>query len=101
MKKISWALLVICAFGLHAADSQRPDPARDKTNAAPAAPKAEAKKDDTKPPAATIPDATHKPVLTTNTVTIAGERVTYVAETGMLPLIKPDRSEEHTSELQS
>jgi len=29
-------------------------------------------------------------VLTTNTVTIAGQRVTYVAETGMLPLLKPD-----------
>src|ERR1017187_5383923 len=33
---------------------------------------------------------THKPVLTTNTVTIAGQPVTYVAETGMLPLLKPD-----------
>ena len=40
--------------------------------------------------AGTIPDATHKPVLTTNTVTIAGQHVTYVAETGMLPLLKPD-----------
>ena len=39
-----------------------------------------------KPKAATIPDATHKPVFTTNTVTIAGERVTYIAETGMLPI---------------
>jgi hypothetical protein len=29
-------------------------------------------------------------VRTTNTVTIAGERVTYVAETGMLPLLKKD-----------
>ena len=37
-----------------------------------------------------IPDASHKPVLTTNTVTIAGEKVTYVAETGMLPILKPD-----------
>ncbi len=37
-----------------------------------------------------IPDASHAPVLVTNTVTIAGERVTYVAETGMLPLLKPD-----------
>lgn len=40
--------------------------------------------------AATIPDATHKPVLVTNTVTIAGQRVTYVAETGMLPVLKAD-----------
>jgi carboxypeptidase C (cathepsin A) len=39
-----------------------------------------------------IPDATHQPVFTTNTVTIAGERVTYVAETGMLPILKPDGS---------
>ncbi len=37
-----------------------------------------------------IPDATHKPVCTTNIVAIAGQRVTYVAETGMLPLLKPD-----------
>ena len=40
--------------------------------------------------AATIPDATHKPVFTTNTVAIAGRRVTYVAETGMLPILKTD-----------
>ena len=43
------------------------------------------KKSETNNPAATIPDATHKPVFTTNTVAIAGQRVTYVAETGMLP----------------
>lgn len=39
---------------------------------------------------AKIPDASHAPVRVTNTVSIAGERVTYVAETGMLPLLKPD-----------
>ncbi len=39
-----------------------------------------------------IPDAAHAPARVTNTVTIAGERVTYVAETGMLPLLKPDGS---------
>lgn len=39
-----------------------------------------------------IPDASHSPVRVTNTVTIAGEKVTYVAETGMLPLLKPDGS---------
>lgn len=39
---------------------------------------------------ATVPDATTRPVLTTNTVTIAGRHVTYVAETGMLPLLKSD-----------
>ena len=39
--------------------------------------------------AAAIPDATHKPVFTTNTVTIAGQRVAYIAETGMLPILSP------------
>jgi carboxypeptidase C (cathepsin A) len=37
-----------------------------------------------------IPDAAHGPVRVTNTVTIAGEPVTYTAETGMLPILKPD-----------
>ena len=40
--------------------------------------------------AAKIPDAAHAPVRVTNAVTIAGQRVTYVAETGMLPILKPD-----------
>src|SRR5665213_584900 len=40
--------------------------------------------------AAKIPDAAHAPVRVTNTVTIAGVSVTYVAETGMLPILKPD-----------
>ena len=48
----------------------------------------------TNPPAkgelATIPDASYRPVLITNTVSIAGERVTYTAETGMLPILKTD-----------
>jgi carboxypeptidase C (cathepsin A) len=39
-----------------------------------------------------IPDSAHAPTRVTNTVTIAGDRVTYVAETGMLPLLKPDGS---------
>ena len=39
---------------------------------------------------ARIPDATHKPVCVTNTVIIAGEPVTYTAETGMLPILKAD-----------
>ena len=71
MKKILW-LLSAAAFSLAAAEP----PA---TNA-PAA----------KNELAAIPDATHKPVLITNTVTIAGERVTYTAETGMLPVLKND-----------
>ena len=39
---------------------------------------------------AQIPDATHAPVRITNTVTIAGEPVTYTAETGMLPILQAD-----------
>ncbi len=39
---------------------------------------------------AEIPDATHQPVRITNTVTIAGEQVTYTAETGMLPILQAD-----------
>ena len=45
---------------------------------------------ETKSELGAIPDASHKPVFTTNTVEIAGEKVTYVAETGMLPILKPD-----------
>ena len=41
-------------------------------------------------PTVVIPTATNEPVFVTNTVTIAGERVTYVAETGMLPVLKDD-----------
>jgi carboxypeptidase C (cathepsin A) len=41
---------------------------------------------------ATVPDAASKPVFITNTVTIAGQPVTYTAETGMLPLLKSDGS---------
>ena len=37
-----------------------------------------------------LPDASHLPVTVTNTVSVSGERVTYTAETGMLPLLKPD-----------
>ena len=39
---------------------------------------------------ATIPDASFRPVTTTNSVTIAGEPITYAAETGMLPVLKTD-----------
>ena len=39
---------------------------------------------------AQIPDAAHEPVQVTNTVTIAGVPVKYRAETGMLPILKPD-----------
>ena len=88
--KHSWLLLIVCALWVRAAEAPKPESTADKTNAASAAARGEAKKEEAKPPAGTIPDATHKPVRTTNTVTIAGQRVTYVAETGMLPLLKPD-----------
>jgi carboxypeptidase C (cathepsin A) len=55
----------------------------EKTNAAPV------KKEETKL-APVVPDATRKPVVITNTMTIAGQRVTYTAESGMLPLLKGD-----------
>jgi len=91
MKKIISILLLAMAANIQAADD-------DPTNAPPPhmhgakgdAKGDTAKGDDTKNEAATIPDATHKPVFTTNTVTIAGERVKYVAETGMLPILKDD-----------
>ncbi len=77
MKKILCLALLSFASGLHAADvTATNSPA---TNA-PAV----------KNEAAAIPDATLKPVFTTNTVTIAGQRVKYVAETGMLPILKAD-----------
>jgi carboxypeptidase C (cathepsin A) len=77
MKKIIWILLMATAIVLRAAEAA---PTNSPATNAPAA----------KNEAATIPDATHKPVFTTNTVTIAGQRVKYVAETGMLPILKPD-----------
>jgi carboxypeptidase C (cathepsin A) len=82
MKKQSLILLVASAFCIRAAAASPTPSAADGTNAPPAG----------KPPVATIPDATHKPVFTTNTVTIAGQSVKYATETGMLPLLKPDGS---------
>ncbi len=70
---------LLSAAGVFAADT-----ATEKTNATPAA-----KKDDAKL-APAVPDATRKPVVITNTVTIAGQPVTYTVETGMLPLLKSD-----------
>jgi carboxypeptidase C (cathepsin A) len=62
----------------------------DKTNAPPAEKKEDSKKEEGKTTVAVIPDAARKPVLVTNTITIAGKAVTYVAETAMLPLLKAD-----------
>jgi carboxypeptidase C (cathepsin A) len=77
MKTLPSLLALLAAMPLAAAEP-------DSTNSAATNP----------PPAkaslATIPDASFRPVTTTNAVTIGGERVTYVAETGMLPVLKTD-----------
>jgi carboxypeptidase C (cathepsin A) len=78
MKNLNWILLFALTATLRAADLPKTNSPDADTNA-PA-----------KTGAATIPNAASKPVFITNTVTIAGERVTYVAETGMLPILKPD-----------
>jgi carboxypeptidase C (cathepsin A) len=75
MKYLFSLLLLAAALPLLAADTNVP------------AAKSEAKSDAM---LAQIPDASRAPVRITNTVTIAGERVKYAAETGMLPLLKPD-----------
>jgi len=80
MKKNVWISLMALAGIVRGADIVPTNSPAAGTNA-PSAAKMEA---------AAIPDATHKPVFTTNTVAIAGQRVTYVAETGMLPLLQSD-----------
>lgn len=80
MKATLWLWLLALSINVPAAEMTKTNAPPGETNA-PAAKKTEV---------AAIPDATHKPVFTTNTVTIAGKRVTYVAETGMLPILKQD-----------
>ena len=77
MKNLLCLPAIFAALPLLAAE-----PAADK----PSATNAPASKNDL----AVIPDASYHPVRTTNSVTIAGELVTYTAETGMLPVLKPD-----------
>ena len=72
MKKFLTLLLFTAALSLRAADTNAPAAAPEKSSLG------------------QIPDASHAPVRVTNTVNIAGERVTYIAETGMLPLLKAD-----------
>ncbi|HEX7571414.1 MAG TPA: peptidase S10 [Verrucomicrobiae bacterium] len=83
MKKFSTLILLAAALSLRAADTNAPATTNNLA-AAPDKPAAD------KATLGKIPDASHAPVRVTNTVSIAGERVTYVAETGMLPLLKPD-----------
>jgi len=74
MKKLFWILPFAFVTSLGAAP---------KANSSDAKTNAPAENNE----AAVVPDATHKPVFATNTITIAGQQVTYVAETGMLPLL--------------
>lgn len=78
MRKFIFVLPLIAALNACAAEKNNSD-ASAKTNAVATG----EKKND----AATIPDASAKPVFTTNSIAIGGQRVTYVAETGMLPIL--------------
>lgn len=82
MKKICAILFTTCwsLMAVRAAEADKPA-AGDKTNS-PAA-KSEAL-------TFQLPDAKSKPVTNDYVVTIAGEKVEYTVETGMLPLLKPD-----------
>ena len=80
MKALSCLLLLLLAVNVPAAENTGTHSPPEETNN-PAAKKSEL---------AAIPDASHQPVFVTNTVTIAGRRVRYQAETGMLPVLKPD-----------
>ena len=76
MTRLYWILPFAFAASLCAAP--KTNPAAVSTNAPAAGEKIEV---------AAIPTAAHKPVFTTNAITISGQPVTYVAETGMLPLL--------------
>ena len=88
-KRLSGLWLFLAAANFSLADEPPASPPNNPPAVKKNRDKAEAEK---KNDAATIPDATSKPVFTTNTITIAGERVTYVAETGMMPVLKDDGS---------
>jgi carboxypeptidase C (cathepsin A) len=81
MKNSLTILLIVSALNLRAADTAQTNSPSGVTNT-PSSAKA----------TVSIPDATQMPVSTTNSVTIGGQRVKYVAETGMLPLLKADGS---------
>src|SRR5450759_2561751 len=73
MKNSLTILLIVSALNLRAADTAQTNSPSGVTNT-PSSAKA----------IVSIPDATQMPVSTTNSVTIGGQRVKYVAETGML-----------------
>lgn len=83
--------LVLCTVFLWLALGMSPLAAEGKS--AEESPPAEKKGKDTSAEPfelASIPDAASAPVTVTNTVTVGGEELTYVVETGMLPLLKDD-----------
>jgi carboxypeptidase C (cathepsin A) len=92
MKKICSLLPLALAIRLVAADAPASSPRQSDSSRRSAA-ETEATAGKTNAPsagkneAAVIPDATHQPVFTTNTIAIAGQRIIYVAETGMLPIL--------------
>jgi carboxypeptidase C (cathepsin A) len=85
MKNIFYILVMAVIAAAVSAQAQNMAPVHPPATNSPAG-----KGDAAKNEAGVIPDATHKPVFTTNTVTIAGEPVKYMAETGMLPILKED-----------
>ena len=86
MMNYTLILLMASALCLRAENAPKTNSPAHGTNS----PAESKEKEKDKEKVATIPDATHKPIFTTNTVKIAGQRVKYVAETGMLPVLKAD-----------
>ena len=79
----SASVVLLLAGGSLPADEPSKDTPPDK-------PKTAKSGADAKREVATIPGAGSKPTVITNTVSIAGRKITYAAETGMLPLLKKD-----------
>jgi carboxypeptidase C (cathepsin A) len=76
--------LIVGAFcSLPSGRAEEPAKPGDKTEA-----KAAAKNEAGK--AARVPDAADKPVVTVHSIEAGGKRISYAAETGMLPLLKDD-----------
>ncbi len=91
---VAYLIVAVVLLGTRASGAE-PESTAKSTNAI-SAKKDEPKKDEGKKDesklAGTVPDATRKPVVVTNTVTIAEQAITYTVETGMLPLLKSDGS---------
>lgn len=94
-RAISYVLMIALSWTVVAQETSSHDLRPGRTNAATSTPASEAKKDEpkrdeAKGTLAAIPDASRKPVLMTNSVTLGGKPYRYISETGMLPLLKPD-----------